>query len=346
MRPLLSLDLHHDQDVVTARQRAAQIAGLLEFDASEQTRIATAVSEIVRNAFRYAHDGRIAFEIDDESRPQRLLIRVEDRGPGIDRIDDVLSGRDKSTTGMGTGIVGARRLMDRFELTTSPAGTTVVLEKFLPAKTARVTSERAARITETVRQRQPQSLIEEVQAQNRQLLRALDELQRKQQELTHLNHELEDTNRGVVALYAELDEKAEHLRRAGQLKSRFLSNMTHEFRTPVNSIIGLCNLLVDDRRREGQPVEQEIVYIREAADQLSDLVNDLLDLAKVEAGKSIVRPAEFEVRKMFGALRGMLRPLRLNQSVGLVFEEGAGLPPLHTDEGKLSKILRNVVSNA
>ena len=346
MRPLLSLDLHHDQDVVTARQRAAQIAGLLEFDVSDQTRIATAVSEIVRNAFRYAHDGRIAFEIDDESRPQRLLIRVEDRGPGIDRIDDVLSGRDKSTTAMGRGIVGARRLMDRFELTTSPAGTTVVLEKFLPARTARVTGERAARITETVRQRRPQSLIEEVQAQNQQLLRALDELQRKQQELTHLNHELEDTNRGVVALYAELDEKADHLRRADQLKSRFLSNMTHEFRTPVNSIVGLCNLLVDDRQRDGQPVEPEIVYIRKAADQLSDLVNDLLDLAKVEAGKSIVRPAEFEVRKMFGALRGMLRPLRLNQSVGLVFEDGAGLPPLYTDEGKLSQILRNLVSNA
>src|SRR4029079_13459359 len=87
VRSLLSLNLHHDQDVVTARQRAAQIARLLEFDTSEQTRLATAVSEIVRNAFRYAGRASVHFEIDTDSRPQRLLVRVEDQGPGIDRLD-------------------------------------------------------------------------------------------------------------------------------------------------------------------------------------------------------------------------------------------------------------------
>ena len=70
-------------------------------------------------------------------------------------------------------------------------------------------------------------------------MRTLDELNRRQDELMRLNRELEDTNRGVVALYAELDERADHLRRADELKSRFLSNMTHEFRTPVNSILAL-----------------------------------------------------------------------------------------------------------
>jgi CheY-like chemotaxis protein/two-component sensor histidine kinase len=148
-----------------------------------------------------------------------------------------------------------------------------------------------------------------------------------------------------VALYAELDEKADHLRRADEVKSRFLSNMTHEFRTPVNSIIGLARLLIDDRERAGQPVEPEIAYIRDAAEQLSELVNDLLDLAKVEAGKTVVRPAEFQVSTLFGALRGMLRPLLLNQSVSMVFEDGDDLPMLYTDEGKVSQILRNLISN-
>ncbi len=83
VRSLLSLNLHHDQDVVTARQRAAQIARLLEFDTSEQTRLATAVSEIVRNAFRYAGHGSVHFEVDADARPQRLVVRVEDNGPGI-----------------------------------------------------------------------------------------------------------------------------------------------------------------------------------------------------------------------------------------------------------------------
>ena len=188
--------------------------------------------------------------------------------------------------------------------------------------------------------------MEEIQSQNQALLRALDDLQRKQQELVHLNRELEDTNRGVVALYAELDEKADHLRRADELKSRFLSNMTHEFRTPVNSILGLSSLLLEDNQRLGREAPPEALYIRKAAEQLSELVNDLLDLAKVEAGKTVVRPAEFSVENLFGALRGMLRPLLLNQSVSLVFEDATALPALFTDEGKVSQILRNLISNA
>jgi signal transduction histidine kinase/DNA-binding response OmpR family regulator len=346
MRHLLNLTLQHDQDVVTARHRAAYLGQLLGFDTSEQTRVATAVSEIVRNAFRYAEGGTVSFAVDADAKPQRLVVRVSDRGPGIRNLDEVLSGRYQSSTGMGLGIVGARRLMDGFSIESSASGTTVVLEKFLSPRHETVTADRAARIAHAVEQKQPAGLMEEIQHQNQALLRTLDELQRKQQELVHLNRELEDTNRGVVALYAELDEKADHLRRADELKSRFLSNMTHEFRTPVNSILGLSNLLLEDRQQAGREPDPEVVYIRKAAEQLSELVNDLLDLAKVEAGKTVVRPAEFEVENLFGALRGMLRPLLLNQSVSLVFEDAAGLPPIYTDEGKVSQILRNLISNA
>ncbi len=93
--------------------------------------------------------------------------------------------------------------------------------------------------------------------------------------------------------------------------------------------------------------EKQVDFIRKAAEDLSELVNDLLDLAKVEAGKVVVRPAEFEVRNLFGALRGMLRPLLVAiRPVTLVFDEPDGLPPLYTDEGKVSQILRNFISNA
>ena len=91
----------------------------------------------------------------------------------------------------------------------------------------------------------------------------------------------------MVALYAELDEKAEHLRRADEMKSRFLSNMSHEFRTPLNSILALSRLLLDRadgdaHRRAGEAGRASSA--RRPQD-LSELVNDLLDLAKVEAGK-------------------------------------------------------------
>src|SRR5262249_1213926 len=151
-----------------------------------------------------------------------------------------------------------------------------------------------------------------------------------------INHELEDTNRGVVALYAELDEKADHLRRADELKTRFLSNMSHEFRTPVNSILALTRLLLDgvDGALPPEKIKQ-VTFIRKAADTLLELVNDLLDLAKIEAGKLTVRPAEFDVRDLFSALRGMLRPLLVADPLNLIFEEPTEIPLLFTDEGKV-----------
>jgi signal transduction histidine kinase len=174
-----------------------------------------------------------------------------------------------------------------------------------------------------------------------------ERLRQRQEELEHLNGELQDINRGMVGLYAELDEKAEELRRADEIKTRFLSNISHEFRTPLNSIFALSNLLLD--RTDGELTgeqEKQVGFIRKAADSLLDLVNDLLDLAKIRAGKIEVRPVEFEAVNLFSALRGMLRSLLVNQAVTLVFEEPEGIPSLYTDEGKVSQILRNFISNA
>jgi CheY-like chemotaxis protein/anti-sigma regulatory factor (Ser/Thr protein kinase) len=131
------------------------------------------------------------------------------------------------------------------------------------------------------------------------------------------------------------------------MKTRFLSNMSHEFRTPVHAIRALAALLLE--RADGPLApeqERQVSLIRRAADDLSELVEDLLDLARVEAGKTVVRPAEFEVSQLFGALRGMLRPLLVAESVELVFDDPVDIPPLVTDEGKVSQILRNLVSNA
>lgn len=172
-------------------------------------------------------------------------------------------------------------------------------------------------------------------------------MRERQEEAGRLNQELEDTNRGVVALYAELDTKAEQLRRASELKLRFLSNMSHEFRTPLNSILALARLLLE--RADGDlntEQERQVTYIQRSANSLLELVNDLLDIANVEAGKVDVKPTDFTVADVFGALRGALKPLQLNSDVNLVFEDAAGIPPLYADEGKVAQILRNFISSA
>jgi signal transduction histidine kinase/CheY-like chemotaxis protein len=343
---VLSVSIKYEHDVVAARQRARQIAESLRFDAQDQTRIATAVSEIARNAYSYAGGGRVDFLIEGRTPPQLLVVRVVDGGPGITNLGDVLDGRYRSDTGMGLGIVGARRLMDQFQIESSRSGTTVLLKKLLPPGAGLVNAARLSALAERLTTEAPRGPLDEIQLQNQELLRTLDTLRARQDELLRLNGELEDTNRGVIALYAELDEKADHLRRADELKSRFLSNMSHEFRTPLNAIRALTHVLTHGDEALSDEQRVQVGYIRKAADELAELVDDLLDLAKVEAGKVVIRPTEFDVTMLFSSLRGMLRPLLVGESVALVFESAAELPALYTDEGKVSQILRNLISNA
>ena len=346
--PILSVRVQYEHDVVASRQRARQVAEALGFDPQQQTRLATAVSEIARNAFTYGDGGRVDFTLEGSTAPQLLTIKIVDRGRGIGDLDAILEGRYGSETGMGFGLIGARRLMDRFSVTSSPGnGTTVVLGKFLPRRVPFITAQALPDLAGKIASQKPRNLLDEVREQNRELMQTLEELRTRQQELAALNRELEDTNRGVVALYAELDEKADHLRRADEVKTKFLSNMSHEFRTPLNSILALSRILlssIDGDLNSEQAIQ--VTYIRKSAESLYELVNDLLDLAKVEAGKTVVRPTEFEATGLFGALRGMLRPLLVNTSLNLIFEDSPDIPPIFSDEGKVSQILRNFISNA
>ncbi|HEY2732577.1 MAG TPA: ATP-binding protein [Polyangiales bacterium] len=346
---LLSTEIKLEVDLVLARKRARQIAAALGFEPQDQTRIATAVSEIARNAFQYASGGRVQFSVDDTPRGVLLIVEVTDQGGGIADLEAVLDGSYRSQTGAGLGISSARRLMDGFRIDPgSGKGVRVQMEKRLRTPLA-LTPELRARIAdELARERlQPENLVEEVRQQNQELARALEELRQSQRDLELLNRELEETNRGVMVLYNELQEQAEALRRSTAAKSQFFSEMNHEVRTPINSILKLSELLLNGTIGAPQAEQQTALgYMRQSAQQLSELVDDLLDLAKSEAGKLVVRPSSFTVDELFGGLRGMFRPLHTRDEVKLVFENVQHLPPMHSDEGKVAQIMRNFISNA
>ena len=340
--------VQREPDIVLARQRTRLIAQALGFDPQDQTRLATAVSELARNAYSYAKGGNIKFQVEGKTAPQILLVRISDQGPGIADLKTIFDGRYRSTTGMGLGIVGARRLVDQCDIQTAPGeGTTIVLKKVLPRRAPLITTARLGEIVAALAEQRPESAFDEVKRQNQELLQSLSDTRERQEELARVNQELEDTNRGVVALYAELDERADHLRRADEIKTRFLSEMSHEFRTPLSSILALSGLLLDGADGDlTSEQEKQVGFIRKSAEGLLELVNDLLDLAKIEAGKIEVHPIEFAVSSLFSAVRGMLRPLLAAQTVNLVFEEVQELPLLYSDESKVSQVLRNFISNA
>lgn len=173
------------------------------------------------------------------------------------------------------------------------------------------------------------------------------QISRLQDENEALRAELDETNQGVLALYSELDTQAEQLRQASDLKSRFLSYMSHEFRTPLGSILSITRLLTDEL--DGSlSLEQhkQVAFISTATRELSDMVDDLLDLAKIEAGRISISPAWFDMLDLFAALRGMFRPIVDTGNVDLIFEEPQGLPQLFTDDKKLAQILRNFIANS
>jgi len=337
--PILTVSVNKEMDVVAARQRARQIASVLGFPNQDQVRIATAVSEVTRHAY-WRGGGRVEFAIVAAAHLQTLHIAVTwDGTAGGDSAD--------------SAIIGSRRLMDSFEVDSNGRSTLVRLSKVLPAEASRFDTYAAAALAARLAQdRLP--AVKESEIQGNELLETLDalrlreiELNNRQAELQRLAAELEQTNLGVVALYAELEEKAAALRNADELKDHFLRHVSHEFRTPLNSILALTQLLL--RRVDGalgEEQERQVDYIRKAAQDLTEIVNDLLDLARVNAGKTEIHIGRVQLARFFGAMRGIMRPLVTSDAVALIFEE----PPedffFASDESKIAQILRNLISNA
>ncbi|HEY0800800.1 MAG TPA: ATP-binding protein [Steroidobacteraceae bacterium] len=173
------------------------------------------------------------------------------------------------------------------------------------------------------------------------------QIARQRAEINTLETELAETNKGVVALYAELDQNAVELREAADLKSRFLSYMSHEFRTPLASITSVSDILMGELDGPLTSEQQrQIRFVQGSVRELSEMVDDLLDLAKVEAGRISISPEWFEMVDLFSALRGMFRPIICNSAVALILEESESVPRIYTDDKKLSQILRNFISNA
>lgn len=207
---LFLMTLRHEQDVVLCRNHARQIAAGFQFAAHEQIHIATAVSEIARNAFRYGREGTAEFALEPAKPagkpdvPPMFVCMIRDHGPGIPHLAEVLAGTYRSETGMGMGIIGARRLMETVDIESTASGTTVRLTRRLP-KGVTIPPAQVQKLVESLRGTPRVDPLDELAVQNHALLRTLDEIAQQREEVVKINEELSETNRGVVALYDELD---------------------------------------------------------------------------------------------------------------------------------------------
>jgi signal transduction histidine kinase len=280
---VVSVVIREEQDIVYARQRARLVAELAGFGRTDQTRISTAVSEIVRNAYLYGGGGEVEFGIEGAAPRQFLTVTVRDEGPGIADLDAVLDGSFVSPTGMGLGIIGTRRLMDRFGIeSTASEGTTVVFAKRLPADAPEVTPAILERFAGELAKTKPAGALEEVSRQNQELLIALEELRQREEELVQVNSELEETNRGVVALYAELEDKAKQLELTNSELESFAYSVSHDLRAPLRAIDGFSEIIYEDNVELLDDASvANIMRVRAAAQRMAALIDDLLSLSRL-----------------------------------------------------------------
>ncbi len=338
---ILELAVTDDHAVVAARRAGREVAQLLGASPHDQIRIATFASEAARHVRRAGGTGAMTFRLGASSSSARALV-VDVALPAADDADCA-----RPEGGSLRDLSAALRLMDSHQVDHGADGGCVLrVRKDLPAGEP-LSDDALQALSRRVAVGGDSADLQELQRQNRELVETLAALRERQEELTRLTSELEDTNRGVVALYAEIDTHARQIKRADEAKSRFLSSMSHELRTPLASIRALSTLLLSETDGElGEEQSKQVRLIYAATGDLIGIVDDLLDLAKIEAGKVVVRIEPFAVGEFLSALRGMLKPLSADYKVELVF---AGVPEdliVESDEAKVGQILRNFISNA
>ena len=252
-------------DIFAIRQLGREVAREVGLDKQDQTRLATALSEVAR-VMLATGGAEVRFMLTPDGVPV-LQVTVENAVTG-------------HAVRLAPQLTQVGRLVDTMEVGDGDDGTVVRMARRLPPGAPRLTPERMDEIRTGLAEHVPGTPLDELAVQNQQLITALVEVRAQRDDLARLNaeleetnrgvmalyhqlsDELEETNRGVVALYAELDEKSVQLRAASEAKSRFLANVSHELRAPVTAIIGLGRLLTDsssDRLTEDQGRQIELI---------------------------------------------------------------------------------------
>lgn len=313
---LLTVRIANEQDVVMVRQRADQISTELGFSRADSTRVATAVSEIARNALQYAGGGKAEFVVSSEPQGGRLDVYVSDSGGGISDIDRILQGSYQSSSGLGLGIIGSRRLMDELDVDTSEEGTTVRLTRWLPDDAPALSRERTEEIVRELTRGRPRSPIEEIQRHNQELLGALDRER-------------------------EAREEAEAANRA---RDDFFALLSHELRTPLTSILGWTDFLKNTEL--GTDEQMAVGAIRKSGDALTNLISQLLEVSRVLTGKMTLDLELVDLNEIVREATDMLRPTAEGKNVALTSRVEEEPVELEGDRNRLRQVVWNLLSNA
>ncbi len=336
--------VRREGDIVKVRERVRRLAREMGFDSTTQIKVTTAVSEVTRNIYEYAKSGAISLSLAERGADFGLQVTARDDGPGIDEatLRSIMRGAYQSSSGLGVGLSGTRKLMDEFDIQTKPnEGTRVTLVKWMPRGLADDVKNRVEELRAHLGEDVEDSVVEELQQQNRDFVKILSELEDKRAQLEELNQQLNEANH-------ELNEANAKLRELAEMKEEFLALTTHDLRSPLTVISGVISFFTSGRLGELSPEQKNMVTMMERNTQnLIELVNDLLDASKLESGTMRLDKTSFDLREVINELREtMLLPLSKEKEIKLVETFPDDLPSIIADRAKLRRILLNLLSNA
>lgn len=330
--PLITLGIRREYDLLLARHRARRICQSLGFSNGDTTRVATALSEVARNAFEYAGGGAAAISVESNGHErQELVIRVSDSGTGIDNLPAMMAEEHAS---IGIGLRGSRALMDRFEVQSGAGtGTVVVMAMRMPIGSPRFSMADSGRLIDELATQEDVSPLGELHAQNQALLTTLREVEQLRLVATEARVHAEDAK-----LVAE---------RSLVVRDRFMALTTHELRTPLNAIIGYLDLLevelgqvMSDRQRDF------FARVQRASQHLRGVTNDFLVMAQGDAGRLQVTCRESAARSVMREAAALIMPQALSRDVTIRLAEAVDELTYFGDEDRVRQVLVNLLGNA
>ncbi len=335
-KKLYSLSVGKQSRLLTVRNKIRTILDYLEIPRREQNRLIIALSELMRNTIQYATSGELTLSVQTDGSKPAVTFCLSDRGPGIPHLNEILQGAYRFPPGRGLGILSAKRLLDEFEMQTVQGKGTKAWGRI-----------QVGHLNEQGLDEVHLNRLHETLSHQPDIEDLVTSLREKEQLIEQLNRELSVTNEGIIALYREIDEKNTELSRANQMKSAFLANMSHELRTPLNSILALSQILVD--RIDGDLTaeqEKQVGMIQASGEQLLNLINDILDLSRIEAGRVRIEKRWTDLPKVVEEAIKSIEPLARKKAIKLHLVVSKTFPKVYTDEARVRQILLNLLSNS
>ncbi len=262
------LNIINEMDVVLAHRRAMQIAKFAGISLPEQTRFATAVSEICRNCLEYAREGNIIFYADNDSEKAAIEAEIRDKGKGISGLDKILQRDPLTYKGRGLGIIFARRLSDQFDIKSNAGGTTVHIRKTSINKKSSLSKIIIEGWKRHIQDEPSLSAYEELKIRNAQLLELTDELRQQKDQIELLNQRLRQSNKNM---------------------QEFTFAISHDLKTPLTSLkLSLSLMQPDTKDAKLSDV------INRSVNRLDKTIHGLIDILHVQnPDRHVIRDIRF-----------------------------------------------------